>query len=298
MLANPSNHYQLVQNAIAWLELEQKALHEGQRTREPDLDEIGRMLGLSPCHVQRVFLEWAGISPKRFFQVLQRRHAVSLLKQGLTTLQSSIALGMGSTSQLHNLILKLEAMTPGQVQQRGQGITFKVGAATTPLGTAFVCQTEQGLHNLEFETPTLGFEEWLAGLRMQYPLGQFDTALTRTQQLVDHIFKGGMRQPLHLQLRASAFQLQVWEALMHLPPGQFTSYQQLAQAIGKPKASRAVGSAVASNPVAYLIPCHRVIQSTGQLGQYRWTQERKMLLHAWEIGQRETQPLTASKAQN
>ncbi|HEX4844130.1 MAG TPA: bifunctional helix-turn-helix domain-containing protein/methylated-DNA--[protein]-cysteine S-methyltransferase [Limnobacter sp.] len=280
-----NSHYQLIERAIQWIADEHRRLHGGQRHREPSLGELAGHLGLSDGHLQKVFSSWAGISPKQFFQVLQRDHAVALLRRGQSTLQSSFELGLGSNSQLHNLMLRLEALTPGQIQQQGRGQTFFVGLAETPLGHVFVGQTRLGLHSLEFETPTLNYQTWQSHLRRLNPLGDFVEDHQQAKQLARLLFDSSAAQPLHLIVRASPFQIQVWEALLHLPPAQLTSYKQLAQTIGKPNASRAVGSAVASNPIAYLIPCHRVIQSTGHLGQYRWSPIRKMALHAWETAQ-------------
>lgn len=297
MQANSNHHYQLIESAIHWISGKKEQLQNGQCPREPNLAELANHLGMSSSHLQKVFSAWAGISPKQFFQVLQRDHAVALLREGHTTLHSSLALGLSSTSQLHNLMLRLEAMTPGQIQRRGQGLTFFIGITPSPMGNIFVGQTKLGLHSLEFETPDLPYQQWVNKLKQLNLHGTFVEDHVQAKQLAQAIFSSEKTQTLPLLVRGTAFQIQVWEALMHVPPGHFTSYKQIAQTIDHPKASRAVGTAVASNPIAYLIPCHRVIQSTGHLGQYRWSPVRKAALHAWEMAQIH-QTSTLPNAQN
>ncbi|WP_370260761.1 methylated-DNA--[protein]-cysteine S-methyltransferase, partial [Limnobacter sp.] len=239
---------------------------------------------VSPSHLQRVFSEWAGITPKQFFYALQRDHALALLREGANTLHTSVALGMHSTSQLHHLTLHLEGMTPGEVQQHGRGLKFMVGQSNSPFGNALVCQTHRGIHNLEFQTDCLSFSKWVDHLRQLNPEAEFITNHQQASDLVHSIFLKHPSKPttLRMHVQGTPFQLQVWEALLHIEPGRLASYQQLAKAIGKPKASRAVGGAIAANPVGVLIPCHRVIQTSGMLGQYRWHPARKAALHIWE----------------
>lgn len=274
------HHYQLVEQAITLLE---KQLNSAS---EMSLNQLADSLGVSPSHLQRVFTEWAGISPKHFQQCMQSQHARQLMESGSNALHASLELGLSSTSVLHHLTVKFESMTPGEIKAQGMGITLTTGTANTPLGRMFVCNTARGINNLEFETEQLNFNEWQRALAECYPLATFNSCNKTAQLIAEQIFVGSKsdQRPIHIVLKGSPFQLQVWQALMHIPCGQFASYQEVANAIGKPNASRAVGSAVAKNSIALLIPCHRVIQSTGQLGQYRWSSTRKKALHAWEQG--------------
>lgn len=253
---------------------------------ESSLAEIAALLQLSPTHLQRLFTQWAGISPKQFFLCLQKDHARRLLQTGMTTLSTADEMGFRSSSKLHRLMVQFEAMTPGEIQSEGAGLTFVTGQCASPFGQAFVCLSNRGINSLEFETSSLGYDQWRQGILQLYPKVQLEQSNSQVCQVIEHVFSGnpGQTVPIGLHLRGTPFQLQVWQALMHLPPGHLASYQQLAAFIGKPAACRAVGSAIAKNPIAYLIPCHRVIQATGELGNYRWDSTRKKALHIWEQG--------------
>ncbi|MCR2747696.1 methylated-DNA--[protein]-cysteine S-methyltransferase [Limnobacter parvus] len=284
--SRPHAHYQLVETAIHLLERRSLSKNISASSNEPSLAELAKLMGMSPSHLQRVFKEWAGISPKQFFQCLQKDHARKLLLAGNSSLNTTMEMGYPSSSKLHQLMVKFEALTPGEIKRQGEGITFRIGRGSSPFGEVFVCLTSKGINSLEFQTESLGYLEWLKGLSQIYPKAQFQESDREVQTIIDITFHE-IEMPtgaLSLQVHGTAFQLQVWQALLHLPHGQLTSYQQLANAIGKPSASRAVGSAVAKNPIAFLIPCHRVIKATGDLGQYRWNSERKKALHIWEQG--------------
>ncbi|MEQ9106622.1 MAG: methylated-DNA--[protein]-cysteine S-methyltransferase [Limnobacter sp.] len=280
------SHYRLIEQAIRILE--NNAINQINIADHCELQlmTLADQLNISPFYLQRLFTTWAGISPKQFFQSLQKDHARTLLQTGHTTLSASIELGFKSTSKLHQLMLKFEALTPGEIKQLGEGQIFTLGQAASPLGNTFVCLTSKGINSLEFETETLDYEQWRAGIAQLYPKAQLQESNSKAHTTINKIFSSNAREKnsFTLHLRGTPFQLQVWQALLHLPPGSFASYQQIAQHIGKPKASRAVGSAIAKNPVGYLIPCHRVIQATGELGQYRWNSTRKKALHLWEQG--------------
>ena len=277
-------HFQLIEKAIRHLEA---CATPGLEARtEPSLEELATILELSPGHLQRLFTSWAGVSPKQFFLCLQKDHARRLLKTGLSTLSTADEMGFRSSSKLHRLLVQFEALTPGEIQSEGAGLTFITGQCTSPFGQAFVCLSNKGINSLEFETANLGYEQWHQGILQLYPKVQLEQSNSQACRVIEHVFSNNPNQtsPIGLHLRGTAFQLQVWQALVHLPPGHLASYHQLAAFIGKPSASRAVGSAIAKNPIAFLIPCHRVIQSTGELGNYRWDSTRKKALHIWEQG--------------
>lgn len=182
-------------------------------------------------------------------------------------------------------MIKFEAFSPGEIKANGKGLRLTTGQANSPFGTVFLCTTEKGINSLEFETATLPYEAWHQEITALYPNADIVESHPEMQLLADRIFDAHKREDtMTLNLAGTPFQLQVWQALVHLPAAQLASYQQVANILGKPKASRAVGSAIAKNPVGYLIPCHRVIQATGELGQYRWNSARKKALHIWEQG--------------
>ncbi|MCE2745778.1 MAG: methylated-DNA--[protein]-cysteine S-methyltransferase [Burkholderiales bacterium] len=279
--------YKLVAKAIQILEQHANHFATEATAVEPKLTLLARHLNTSPHHLQRTFTEWAGISPKQFFQCLQKDHARKLIAAGHSMLETSTTLGLSSSSKLHNLMLKFEALTPGEIKNAGLNQTFIIGEASSPFGQVFVCLTNKGINSLEFETDELTYRDWKNGISNLYPKATFIESDSKIKLLIEPIFDRASQAPfeLNVYLRGTPFQLQVWQALIHLPIGQLASYQQIANSIGKSSASRAVGSAVAKNPIAFLIPCHRVIQATGELGQYRWQSERKKALHLWEQGQ-------------
>ena len=276
-------HYQLIERAIRHLEA---CANPSLDTHAATLQDLATKLGLSPGHLQRVFTSWAGISPKQFLLCLQKDHARQLLTTGLSTLSTADEMGFRSSSKLHQLMVKFEALTPGEIQNEAAGLTFLTGQCASPFGQAFVCLSNKGINSLEFETAQLSYDHWRQGILQLYPKVRLEQSNSQACRVIEHVFSDtpNKASPIGLHLRGTAFQLQVWQALLHLPPGHLVSYQQLAAFIGKPSASRAVGSAIAKNPIAFLIPCHRVIQSTGELGNYRWDSVRKKALHIWEQG--------------
>lgn len=283
-----SQHYNLIEKAIALLDQANQELLQGSRDHDMSLSELGQILDHNPQYLQKIFSEWAGLSPKQFIHYLKREHAFSMLRSGATALQTTLELGLKSSSQLHNLTVKLEAMSPAEIRQGGANVHMAFGQATTPLGQVFVCQSNKGIHSLEFAHAGLEFDGWAQGLQDSLPNAKWNIDHAQADSLASRIFNGrqtkGDDQEIKLQLKASPFQLQVWQALVHLPSAHVLSYQDLARSIGRPSATRAVASAVAKNPIAYLIPCHRVIQSTGKLGQFRWSAQRKQALYLWEQG--------------
>lgn len=269
-----SKAYETVASAIRYIR---------SRAREqPTLDALAHHLGLSPGHLQRLFSEWAGISPKRFLQYLTKEHAKQALRASSDVLSTTFETGLSSPGRLHDLLVGCDAVSPGDVRTGGRGLTIRFGFAPTPFGTALVGSTERGVCHLRF-MDAQDSKEALAQLRVEWPQAQTVEDEPKIRHVIDVVF-GSARPavPLHLMLRGTNFQIKVWEALMRVPNGVLVSYRQLAESVGVPKGARAVAGAVAANRVAVLIPCHRVIRESGELSRYRWGEERKAALIAWE----------------
>lgn len=264
--------YSRVEQAIRYLE------HHVQD--QPDLLALAQQAGLSEFHFQRLFRRWAGVTPKAFLQCLTLGHAKALLAESRSLLDTSLELGLSGTGRLHDLFLNLEAMTPGEYKRAGAGLVIRWGTHATPFGEALFAITGRGLCALSFlETDSQGTA--LAELRTRWPGAVLmeDTLSSEPYALeVASRMLGTPRQPLSLLLKGSPFQIKVWQALLAIPDGQVASYQCLAGLVASPKAARAVGSALARNPIGYLIPCHRVIRATGALGDYQWGAARKRAL--------------------
>ena len=254
--------------------------------QQPGLEEIAAHVGLSPYHLQRTFSAWAGISPKRFLQYLTREHARSLLRQSHDVLAATHASGLSGPGRLHDLMIACDAVTPGEVRALGAGLEITYGFGLTPFGRVIAGTTQRGLCHLHFTTGN-DMAIAIAALHDEWPQARLlrdDNALAAT---IARLFAFGNLQqpqqaPMHLLLRGTNFQIKVWEALLRIPGGEIASYQTLAAMIGNPRAQRAVGTALAQNHIALLIPCHRVICESGEIGQYRWGSERKKALLAYE----------------
>jgi AraC family transcriptional regulator of adaptative response/methylated-DNA-[protein]-cysteine methyltransferase len=276
-----STDYQRIAEAIHYL--------ESNFREQPDLDALAAHLHLSPFHFQRLFARWAGISPKRFLQFLTAEHAKQLLEMAHSVLDASYATGLSSPSRLHDLFISVEAVTPGEFKNKGGGLEITYGRHATPFGDALLAATQRGICKLAF----VGEEDWQAlvnELQAQWPEAKLVENAAITQPLVAQIFPGetnnGQRS-LHLLLRGTNFQIKVWEALLRIPSGGACTYEEVAQWIGQPSAARAVGNAVGANPIAYLIPCHRVIRKSGVIQDYRWGATRKKAMLGWESARRE-----------
>ena len=269
-----SKDYQRVEQAIEYL--------EKNADRQPELSEIASAIGLSEYHFQRVFSRWAGISPKRFLQFLTKENAKGLLAKPENLLDTTYGVGLSSLGRLHDLFITTEAVTPGQFKSGGAGLTIRYGLHDTPFGKALVGTTERGLCHLGFISSSEG--DAIDRLVSGWPEAKVIEDHKTTLSLVEPIFN--LNQPskksLHLHLRGTNFQLKVWEALLRIPLGSVTSYQELAEQAGHPDASRAVGTALGRNPIAVLIPCHRVIRKLGEFGNYRYGVARKKALLGWE----------------
>jgi AraC family transcriptional regulator of adaptative response/methylated-DNA-[protein]-cysteine methyltransferase len=254
--------------------------------QQPGLEEIAAHTGLSPFHLQRTFSTWAGISPKRFLQYLTREHARSLLRQSHDVLAAAHASGLSGPGRLHDLMIACDAVTPGEVRALGAGLEITYGFGLTPFGRVIAGTTQRGLCHLQFTTGD-DLAIAIGALHDEWPKARLlrdDNALAAT---IARLFAVGNlpeppQVPLRLLLRGTNFQIKVWEALLKIPVGEIVSYQTLAAMIGNPHARRAVGTALAQNRIALLIPCHRVIRESGEIGQYRWGSERKNALLAFE----------------
>jgi AraC family transcriptional regulator, regulatory protein of adaptative response / methylated-DNA-[protein]-cysteine methyltransferase len=257
--------------------------------QQPGLDEVAEKVHISPFHFQRMFRDWAGVSPKKFLQYLSLEHAKSMLKDRSATLSDAACeTGLSGTGRLHDLFIGIEAMTPGEYKNGGEALAIHYHFAESPFGEIIIASTSKGICHLAFADNR---QEALSGLRALYPNAIYRRAPDPNQQHALSIFSNALSifsqdwsrlSDLKLHVKGTPFQLKVWEALLRIPPGRLVTYSALSQKIGSPGASRAVGSAVGSNPVAFLIPCHRVILSTGQSGQYHWGSTRKAALIGWE----------------
>lgn len=252
---------------------------------QPNLDAAAGRIGLSPYHFQRLFKRYAGVSPKRFLQYLTADYAKRLLHDSLPLLEASLAVGLSGPGRLHDLLINVEAMTPGEIKTGGRGVLISYGFHPTPFGDCLLAQTERGICRLEFidDNPR---QQILQRLQRAWPQSVLRCESSETGATVEQIFaplQHHPAKPLTLLLRGTNFQLQVWQALLQIPPGNVTSYGQLAQVLGRPNASRAVGSAVGQNPLGYLIPCHRVLRADGNIGGYRWGLERKRVILGCEF---------------
>ncbi|HEB28529.1 MAG TPA: methylated-DNA--[protein]-cysteine S-methyltransferase [Porticoccus sp.] len=268
-------YYHTVEKALAFI--------QHNRHEQPSLANIAEHCAVSEFHFQRIFNQWAGVSPKQFLQSLTKEQARTRLLNGDSLLQASNDSGLSSSSRLHDLFVTLEAVTPGQIKSGGAGVDFYCGVHSTPFGDCFIANTERGIHRLDFIMPDSSIEFHLNKLHHEWPQANINHRPDLTQAIIQTSFsKSEKSSPLKLWVKGSQFQFKVWEALIRIPEGALCSYRSIAEAIDKPLAARAVGSAIASNTVALLIPCHRVIQASGTLGNYRWGAQRKQALVGME----------------
>ncbi|MDY6922050.1 MAG: methylated-DNA--[protein]-cysteine S-methyltransferase [Pseudomonadota bacterium] len=254
----------------------------GHRTRQPSLGQVAAHLGLSEWHLQRLFSRWVGVSPKQFLKFLTKQEALRRLREN-SVLETALECGLSGPGRLHDLMVTCEGVTPGEYQRLGQGLGIDWGFHDTPFGGCLLAQTQRGICKLGFYDSDEQRHRLLQELEQDWPRARLRQAPERTGPTVARIFAGvGATEPLHLLLKGSPFQIKVWEALLRIPEGRLCSYGQLAGLLDAPSATRAVASAVAQNPIGYLIPCHRVIRSTGEFNQYRWGAVRKQALIGWE----------------
>ena len=254
---------------------------------QPSLEEVAEKIHLSPYHFQRLFTDWAGVSPKKFLQYVSVEHAKEVLQdQRATVYDAAFETGLSGTGRLHDLFVSIEGMTPGEFRNGGADLEINYSFAESPFGALLVASTAKGICYMAFvdqATPS-GEPAAFADLRSRFPQARLRQMTDLTQQNALYIFTQDWSrlQEIKLHLKGTDFQLKVWETLLKIPMGGLTTYKDIAGQLGNPQASRAVGSAVGDNPVAFLIPCHRVIQSTGIIGQYHWGATRKTAMIGWE----------------
>lgn len=249
--------------------------------RQPELDEIAAAVGLSPFHLQRVFSAWAGLSPKRFLQYLTKERARHALLDSRNVLSAADAVGLSGGGRLHDLMVCCDAMTPGEIRARGAGLKMRYGYGPTPFGHALVTWTGRGICHLAFRSDD--GPDWRESLLLElstlWPYAQRTQDEPAAAALLADVFSSSSNGGTpRLMLRGTNFQMKVWEALLRIAPGEVVSYGELARRAGVPNAARAVGNALAANVIAALIPCHRVIRESGEIGHYRWGSERKMAM--------------------
>jgi len=250
--------------------------------QQPNLDKIAEKVHLSPFHFQRLFTEWAGVSPKKFLQYISIEYAKKLLKEDQATLfETTYETGLSGTGRLHDLFINIEGMTPAEYKHGGKNLIINYSYADSTFGNILIASTAKGICHLSFsDYDELAFIQ----LKNQFPNATFNQKLDFIQQNALFIFTHDWKRlnEIKLHLKGTDFQIKVWETLIKIPSGKLSTYGQVARKINNPKAIRAVGSAIGDNPVAYLIPCHRVIQSSGNFGQYHWGSNRKTAMIGWE----------------
>ena len=284
--ASENNARSLAQSARDYARIAEALSYLKRHFREqPSLEEVAGRHGSSQYHFQRLFRRWVGISPKKFLQYLTVDFAKKRLSASRSVLEASYESGLSGPGRLHDLMVSCEAVTPGQHKSSGRDLTVRFGFHSTPFGGCFVAATERGICAMEF-LDYAESEEPISRLRDKWPQARIVEQRRYTEGLIERIFappKTEEGRRFKLLLKGTNFQIQVWQALLKVPEGMVVSYRDVAEWLGNGKASRAVAAAVAKNPIAYLIPCHRVIRSLGVIGGYRWGSERKQAMLAWEF---------------
>lgn len=250
--------------------------------RQPSLEEAAEHVHVSPFHFQRMFREWAGVTPKQFLQFLSLEHAKHLLNKQSNLFEAALDTGLSGTGRLHDLFIRIEGMTPGEFRNGGETLDINYSFAESPFGKIIVASTTKGVCYMAFADE--GPVDALRNLVGKFPNAAFSQLTDKFQQDALFVFSQDWSKldEIKLHLRGTAFQIRVWETLLKIPMGQVTTYSRLAGEIDRPNASRAVGTAVGSNPVAFLIPCHRVIRASGVIGEYHWGSTRKTAIIGWE----------------
>lgn len=252
--------------------------------QQPELAEVAKQVHLSPFHFQRMFKEWAGISPKKFLQYISIEHAKKLLSRHFSLSDVSFDTGLSGTSRLHDLFISIEGMTPGEYKNGGGNLLIHFSHAESPFGDVLIASTGKGICHLSFTEKS---NRSIEPLQIAFPNAQFIQKTDFFQQDALTIFTNDWNNlpRIKLHLKGTSFQLKVWQSLLQIPFANVSTYTSVATGIHNPNASRAVGTAIGNNPVAYLIPCHRVIKSTGVTGEYHWGSDRKTAILGWEAAQ-------------
>lgn len=246
---------------------------------QPGLEDLAALVELSPFHLQKLFKTWAGVSPKQYLKLATLKRAKEYLRNNASILDASFDSGLSSSSRLYDHFITIDAVTPGEFKSGGSDLEFFYGLGQSPYGELFVAWTERGIYRLLFSN---SLDEDLQSLKTDWPAARFSQKQQQASALLASVFSPDHAKPIALRPQGSNFQVQVWKALLNIPAGRCVSYGELAKLLGKPEAARAVGSAVAANSIALLIPCHRVIQSSGVIGEYRWGETKKRMLLARE----------------
>ncbi len=276
--AEGSYHYAVMRRAIERIDAADGA--------PLTLDALAGEMKMSPAHFQRLFSQWVGVSPKRYQQYLSLGHAKALLRDRFTMLEAADELGLSGGGRLHDLFLRWEAMSPGEYARKGAGLTISYGTFDSPFGEVLAMGTERGLCGLAFTAET-GLDAALADMMARWPDAGYVMAPAALEPAIRAAFDPSGETRLHLI--GGPFQIKVWEALLNIPSGQVTTYSEIAQSIGHPKAVRAVGTAVGRNPISFLIPCHRALRKSGGLGGYHWGLPVKRAMLAWEAARSEAE---------
>lgn len=280
MLTQDQTNYGRISDAISFITENFKS--------QPGLEQVAEQVAMSPFHFQRLFTEWAGVSPKKFLQFLTVEYAKKILQNSQASLfDTALETGLSGTGRLHDLFVNIEGMTPGEYKNGGENLVINYSFAESPFGNLLVGSTPKGICHMAFaDEGEAAFEE----LKKRFPKAKFEQVVDLAQQNVLYIFTHDWSKlnDIKLHLKASDFQLKVWETLLKIPTGHLSTYGTIAKQIASPRASRAVGTAIGENPVAFLIPCHRVIQSSGIIGQYHWGAVRKAAIIGWEAAKLST----------
>ena len=270
------NHYKTIKAAIEYMTLNRKA--------EMSFEDMANSLDMSVARLQKVFVDWAGISAKQFERYLSLQYSKELLKQNKSMMETSFQAGLSGSGRLHDLFVDIEAMTPGEYKDKGKELRIYYSFFDTRFGICLVASTERGICNVLFcDAEKSGFADLC---------GRWPKAVLIKKRRPEHIkiekyFKGiSQRSRIKLRLCGTNFQIKVWEALLSIPEGGVASYGDVATRVGNKKLGRAVGAAVGDNPIGYIIPCHRVLKSTGEISGYRWGVERKRAMLGWEAGRK------------
>jgi AraC family transcriptional regulator of adaptative response/methylated-DNA-[protein]-cysteine methyltransferase len=268
-----NKHFDLIARALTWISVNQ--------FEQPELSDLSRELGVSPHHLQRVFQEWAGVSPKQFLKSITRSAALGRLAAGESVLDAAIASGLSGPGRLHDLMVSSDALTPGEIRRRGRDVCISHGFGDSLFGQALIAWSQRGIIFLGF-CGAKSRDQVYTELVGRYAEAEYQLEPDTAQNWLDRVFSDAKDQPIPVWLRGSPFQLKVWEALLAIPEGTNVTYGQVAKLIGSPGASQAVGNAVGSNPISWIIPCHRVIRQLGEMGGYRWGTATKSAMIGWE----------------
>ncbi len=273
MIQQNTSNYSRIEEAISFIRKNFK--------EQPDLDTVAEKIHLSPFHFQKLFTEWAGVSPKKFLQYITLEHAKNILSDQATLMEAAFDTGLSGTGRLHDLFIKIEGMTPGEFKNGGIDLAINYSFAESPFGNILVASTPKGICHVSFADSEY---EGLKYLKKQFPNAKYKQMTDLIQQNILYVFTHDWSKlnEIKLHIKGTEFQLKVWESLLKIPEGRLVTYGKIAKQINNPSAFRAVGTAIGDNPVAYLIPCHRVIQSSGQFGQYHWGANRKTAMIGWE----------------